>query len=133
MKKRGGILVFVVAALIVVSLLLLSITRTQLLSHRQLGDADQLSQAEWLAESAAQRWWHAHRDAIPTDSSEETWEVPADSLNRRAPMFVSIVAKPAPAAEDSPVLHIAVFTSPPQGQAALFRCELAAPRSRSGD
>lgn len=91
-NRRGGVLIFVVLALVLVSLSATAIVQLTAVQHRQSQQLEQRQQEQWLAESAIRR--ASHNLQTSTDYRTETWQIPAGTLATAHQYEVRIEAVP---------------------------------------
>lgn len=91
-KRRGVILILVLACLAIASVLLITGIKLALSSHHVARTFGWSVQAQWLAESGLER--AAAQLAADADYSGETWKIPADNLGGADAGIVTIEVKP---------------------------------------
>ncbi|MGA2058917.1 MAG: pilus assembly PilX N-terminal domain-containing protein [Thermoguttaceae bacterium] len=93
-KRRGVILILVLACLAIASVLLITGIKLALSSHRVSRTFGWSVQAQWLAESGLER--AAAQLAADADYSGETWKISAKDLDGDDAGTVKIDVKPVP-------------------------------------
>ena len=92
MRRRGVILIVVLACLVVAGMVSLSVARQTLLARRAVDASQSRLQAEWLAEAGLER--AAARLAAEPGYTGETWRIQASELDGIHDAEVQITARP---------------------------------------
>jgi Tfp pilus assembly protein PilX len=103
-KRRGVILILVLACLAIASVLLITGIKLALSSHRVTRSFGWSVQAQWLAESGVER--AAAQLAADADYKGETWKISAKDLGGDDAGRVKIDVKPVPEHEKQRLVKV---------------------------
>jgi len=121
-NRSGAILAFVLASLLVASLLGLAVVKTVLQHHRQVQVMSARQQCFWLAEAAAER--AARKLAGSSDYQGETWEVSSEVLGTARPAVVTIEVNPVDGSPQARKLRAEARFADDPARRTAFRREL---------
>ena len=114
-RKRGAVLVCVIACLAVAALLLAGMLKRTLLTMRQIRTERHVRQTEWLVQAGAER--AAFRLASDEEYTGELWSLAADAIVGTDPGVVSISVN----GDSTDRASVQVVTEYPSGSAASIR------------
>jgi Tfp pilus assembly protein PilX len=112
-KRRGMILILILACLAIATMLLITGVKLAISSHRIARTFGWSVQAQWLAESGMER--AAAKLAADADYNGETWKIPAKDLGGDDAGMVKIEVKPIPERSNGRMVKVeAAFPDDPQ-------------------